>query len=436
LTALPSGWAEARLDELAEVRLGRQRSPKNHTGVRMRPYLRAANVTWKGVDLADVKEMNFSENESDTYELRPGDVLVAEASGSVSEVGRPALWRGEIDGCCFQNTLVRIRSRGPLPDYLHYFLLGEARSGRIGDAAPGVGIHHIGATRLSAWRVAVPPLNEQRRIVATIEEVFSRLEAADESTRRAAKRLPQLRASILTELFSGDWPSAPLASITDPERPIRYGILMPKEHIPDGVLYIRVKDFPDGKIVMEGLRRTSPEIAAKYKRATLRTGDVLVSIRGTYGRIAIVPHELEGGNITQDTARISPLPHLESRYVAAYLRSDPAQAYFQRVARGVAVKGVNIGDLRAMPVPVPPLDEQHRILTEVEQQLSVIDAMREAIEKAERRSAALRRSILDRAFRGELLPQDPEDEPASLLLERLAADRVVIAPKRRASVRG
>ncbi len=60
MTELPTGWAVARLDELAEVRLGRQRSPKNHSGSRMRPYLRAANVTWSGLDLNDVKEMNFT----------------------------------------------------------------------------------------------------------------------------------------------------------------------------------------------------------------------------------------------------------------------------------------------------------------------------------------------------------------------------------------
>src|SRR5688572_16701481 len=104
MSKLPERWASVRLDEVADVRLGRQRSPKNHSGERMRPYVRAANLTWNGLDLADVKEMNFSASESETYELHPGDVLVAEASGSAHEVGKPAVWRGEIDGCCFQNT--------------------------------------------------------------------------------------------------------------------------------------------------------------------------------------------------------------------------------------------------------------------------------------------------------------------------------------------
>ena len=136
MNELPPSWVMPRLDEVADIRLGRQRSPKNHTGSRMRPYLRAANVTWGGFDLSDVKEMNFTEPESETYELRPGDVLVAEASGSASEVGKPAIWRGEIEGCCFQNTLIRVRTREASPEYLRYFLLFEARSGRIGSASP------------------------------------------------------------------------------------------------------------------------------------------------------------------------------------------------------------------------------------------------------------------------------------------------------------
>ena len=75
---------------------------------------------------------------------------------------------------------------------------------------------------------------------------------------------------------------------------------------------------------------------------------------------------------------------------------------------------------------MPPLDEQRRIVARVEEQLSAIDALRAAIERAQRRSASLRRAILERAFRGELVPQDPSDEPASVLLERIRADRETV----------
>src|SRR5690242_19856876 len=98
---LPPGWVHASLQDVADVRLGRQRSPKNHSGPNMRPYLLAANVAWSGLSLNDVKEMNFSREEAERYQLREGDVLVSEASGSIGEVGKPAVWRGQIADCCF-----------------------------------------------------------------------------------------------------------------------------------------------------------------------------------------------------------------------------------------------------------------------------------------------------------------------------------------------
>jgi type I restriction enzyme S subunit len=92
---------------------------------------------------------------------------------------------------------------------------------------------------------------------------------------------------------------------------------------------------------------------------------------------------------------------------------------------------LNLTTLKSFPLPAPPLDEQRRIVDEIEQQLSVVDAMAAEIDRALKRSAALRRSILKRAFTGRLVPQDPSDEPASVLLERIAAQRAAERPTRR-----
>ena len=203
LPALPEGWVWSTLSSIGQVRLGRQRSPKRATGPHMHPYLRAANVTWDGLDLSDVKEMDFNPKEVETYRLIRGDILLAEASGSADEVGKPAIWGGQIDDCCFQNTLIRIRASAELSPYLYEHLLYDARSGTLGRAARGVGIHHLGAQRTESWVIALPPLAEQRRIVAEVERRLSVVQQAEATVEANLRRADRLRQSVLKRAFEG-----------------------------------------------------------------------------------------------------------------------------------------------------------------------------------------------------------------------------------------
>ena len=203
LPELPEGWVWVSLALIGEVRLGRQRSPKRATGPHMRPYLRAANVTWDGLDISDVKEMDFSPREYETYRLRRGDILLSEASGSADEVGKPAVWASQIDGCCFQNTLIRVRAFSEVVPYLYLHLLGDARTGALGRAARGVGIHHLGAQRTESWIVALPPLAEQRRIVAEVDRRLSAIKQTEAAVETSLARAERLRQSILKEALSG-----------------------------------------------------------------------------------------------------------------------------------------------------------------------------------------------------------------------------------------
>jgi type I restriction enzyme S subunit len=112
-------------------------------------------------------------------------------------------------------------------------------------------------------------------------------------------------------------------------------------------------------------------------------------------------------------------------FLEIYLRARPTRRYFQRAAQGIAgsMPKIDQGAVERLEVPLPPLEEQRRIVAEVEERLSAIDALRAAIERAQRRSAALRRAVPERAFRGELVPQDPFDELAEALLARIRAER-------------
>jgi type I restriction enzyme, S subunit len=128
-----------------------------------------ANITWSGLDLTDVKSMNFDPVDFSRFKLSRGDVLLNEGSGSASEVGKSAIWRDDIEGCCFQNTVLRVRPSAVSAEYLNAYFNMSALSGGFVRQTQGVNIFHIGKDGLVRFPVPVPPVGEQRRIVAKLD---------------------------------------------------------------------------------------------------------------------------------------------------------------------------------------------------------------------------------------------------------------------------
>ena len=204
LRELPEGWCWTTLTQIAGVQLGQQRSP-DHAGADVQlPYVRAANITWEGIDVRDLKTMGFPNPER--YALRYGDVLLSEASGSPMEAGKPAIWRGEVPAACFQKTVLRIRAfdaRGLLSEYLRLVFLDSCRSGAFARAAPGVGIVHLTAERMLLWPIPLPPVADQSRIVDESERLESVAKKARSDTERSRLAISKLRQSILKWAFEG-----------------------------------------------------------------------------------------------------------------------------------------------------------------------------------------------------------------------------------------
>jgi type I restriction enzyme S subunit len=185
----------------------------------------------------------------------------------------------------------------------------------------------------------------------------------------------------------------------DPARPITYGILMPGPDTPGGVPYVRVADFPNDQLNLATIRCTTPEIESAYARARLQEGDILLSIRGTVGRVCIVPKELQDANITQDTARLSIQPALDRDFVVWFLRSPAAQERMRKCQKGVAVRGINIGDVRALQLPVPPLPEQRYIVAKVNELFAVCDRLEAQLATAQSESRRLLEAVLHEALK-------------------------------------
>lgn len=246
-------------------------------------------------------------------------------------------------------------------------------------------------------RVPYCDLPEQRRIARLLEQA--------DRLRRSRRCAFELSDTFLPTAFlklfgdpiknSARFRTEQLEDLIDPNRPISYGILMPGPDIPRGVPYIRVTDIQNGKIIAASIRRTTAEIDQTYKRSKLKGGDLLMTIRGHVGRMAIVPPSLEGANITQDTARLAPRNHLTAQYLMGCLAADGMQRCMADLTRGAAVQGINLGDVKELPIPVPPMSLQKKWVLLV----SYADHLRSAQREALRQADHLFQSLLDRAFR-------------------------------------
>jgi type I restriction enzyme S subunit len=204
LPELPEGWCWVQLDHVSDIQLGQQRAPVHAAAEEQLPYVRAANITWDGLDISDVKTMGFPN--PGRYRLRRGDVLLSEASGSPMEAGKPAIWRDEIPDACYQKTLIRVRVINGsllLPEFVRLVFLRDCVTGKFARLAPGVGIVHLTAERMLVWAVPLPPVAEQERIVDEVERLESVQRNLKSSVAQQSQRAGRLRQSILKWAFEG-----------------------------------------------------------------------------------------------------------------------------------------------------------------------------------------------------------------------------------------
>jgi type I restriction enzyme S subunit len=249
---------------------------------------------------------------------------------------------------------------------------------------------------LEELQIPLPVESEQRRIATLLRHV-DRLRR----TRHYACELSDTFLLACFEKLFGDpivnpncYPQERLEDLIEPDRPITYGILKPGDDVPGGVPYVRVTDIQGGQVLPANVRRTTPEIDAAYRRSTLRLGDLLLTIRGHVGRLGIVPASLDGANITQDTARLAPRKSVDVYYLMGCLAAEGMQELMTKHTRGAAVQGINLGDVKELPIPVPPKAVQQRYI----QVVSIYQRLRANQREALRQADHLFRSLLVQAF--------------------------------------
>jgi len=201
---LPEGWRWVRVSDIAALKLGRMRSPKNSQGTDMRPYLRVANVLEDRIDISEITYMNFSPEEFALYRLEPGDILLNDGQ-SPELVGRPAMYRGEPPDVCYQNHIIRFRA-GPDVDaefallvFRHYLHAGHFRA----LARWTTNIATLSLNRFSAMPFPLPDIDQQRQIA---NEARQRLDASNDQRRiviDSLTQLPRMEEEILAQAVAG-----------------------------------------------------------------------------------------------------------------------------------------------------------------------------------------------------------------------------------------
>jgi type I restriction enzyme S subunit len=256
-----------------------------------------------------------------------------------------------------------------------------------------------------AWlekKIPLPPFEEQCRIVARIEELAAKIEEARDLRKHAAGEAEALVQNAIGGVIGEGWPEVPLQDAVDPERPITYGIVQAGEHFPDGVPYIRVSDMAKPRLTPEGMLRTAPEIAARYRRSAVRAGDIVFAIRATVGKMRFLPDDLDGANLTQGTARIAPSNKTTASYLFWALQSRKVNETIQNATKGSTFREITLGRLRTIPIPLPPLQEQNRIVAYLDDLQQRTDSLKVLQAETSAELDAFMPSILDKAFRGEL----------------------------------
>jgi restriction endonuclease S subunit len=345
------GWGARRFSDVAESVTERVDDPAS-----------AGVQAYVGLDHLDTDTIKISrwglptDVEATKLKFFPGDVIYARRRAYQRKLGV-----AEFEGICSAHALVlRANPEVCLPGFLPYFLQSDQFHERALDISVGSLSPTINWKTLAMQEFLVPPLEAQRQIV----EVLDAIGALEECLSAVVSSIRHLMAAVaheVAELSAATGALTPVGRLVEDDRPVTYGILKPGTGHPGGVPVIKVRDFPNGLVETDNLLLTSPEIDEEYKRSRLRAGDLLISIRGTVGRLAEVPSELAGANITQDTARLTIRGEHDAKFIRWMLASNFVQRQIQSRITGLAVQGINLGSLRLVTVPTPPPEDQRAL---------------------------------------------------------------------------
>lgn len=425
--ALPKGWEEVRLGDFVVYQKGKK--PKKLLSERTdecnRPYV-------------NIKA--FERNIVDEYTDGVGCVLCEKNDFLMVWDGARSGFVGKSIEGVLGSTLVKINFPGINLDYAYYFLL--SKYGEINAKAKGTGIPHVDPDLLWNYAFPLPPLAEQQRIVAKIEELFSELDKGVETLKTVQQQLKTYRQAVLKAAFAGrlthpdlpegqlpeGWELTKVKNIgkvvtgTTPSkaRPEFYGTNFP---------FYKPSDLTLGENVNKSVEGLSLE-GIKHCRLIPKFSTLVTCIGATIGKAGFIKCS---GGFNQQINAIAPSGMMQPKFVYYYVISPQFQQLIKNNASATTLPILNKSKFENLDMIFCPRQEQQQVVAEIEARLSGCDQLEASLATALQQSDALRQAILKRAFAGRLVPQDPADEPAAALLARLRREKPTRPAGRRAA---
>lgn len=316
-------------------------------------------------------------------------------------------------------------------NFLYYYLNSINFAPYIsGSAQP-----QITRVSLQPLKLPLPPLAEQGRIVAKIEELFAGIDAGVENLKSVKNQIALYRQSVLKSAFDGtlykttEWNIDVLKNLCSV---ISDGDHQPPPKAKNGIPFIMISNINKNLINFEDTNFVSENYytSLSEKRKPKR-GDVLYSVVGSYGIPVLIDFQKEFC-FQRHIALLRPNTNkIFSKFLFYMLRSRNVYNQATDCSTGTAQKTVPLSGLREIHIPVPTLAEQERIVAEIESRFERADALETAVDRALNDAEKLKQAVLKKAFSGELVPQNPDDEPASVLLDRIRAARASELPAKK-----
>ena len=389
------------LFEFADLINGYAFKSKNYVekGVRV---IRIANV--QDGYISDENPCFYPENSKEDiskYILRENDFLIS----LTGNVGRVAILTENFLPAALNQRVscIRIKNDNILPKFLFYYLLRKQFQKDCINASQGVAQLNLSTKWLEQYPIPVLSLQEQKRIVAKIEELFSELDNGVETLKKTKQQLAVYRQAVLKEAFDVPTDTVEISSIVEDIRIGPFGTALHKEdYINGGIPVINPQHIKQNSIFPSAKTTVSATKANELASYRLKANDVVMGRRGEMGRTAAITEKEEGWICGTGSIRFRLKSEYDAEFYAQILSSPSVVHYLEENATGTTMKNLNEEIVKHIPVPKITRQQQIDINRTLEATLSACDSIEKTVDIALQQSEAMRQSILKKAFEGEL----------------------------------